>query len=594
MIEYPEELLPVEKLIDDAKVNEVRKLLDNFEKKEGLTLHDKVVSQFLRVDLLESQGRYAEALALAEQTYNMSLGLGKNILSVDCLIRIANCLIILTQFDKVLDVIIQGEELLKNLTQISSLEYMKREAFLAYNKALFYAFTGKIDLYMNCLKQGLELAEKSDYKMLNAIILFFLAQSEITRRGLDVAFAYIKKGLVIAKESKNKYTIAMSLIILGDIYLHKGDWKKGLKIKEESLSLFEELENSMMISTLLSNIAGIYSDFTEDYDRASEYVERSLSVHNVDVKFPLLSGNRLYTAVTIALKMGDYEGAKKYLHTMKDMNSQVKDKYFDLRYRISKALVLKSSSRFHDMSKAEKILRKVVTEDVRLTIFVELVTTALVNLCDILLAEFRVTNNLEILNELDPLISHLLGIAEKTQSQRIQAETYLFQAKLALLTFDVKKSRRFLTQAQQIAERHNLNKLAKEISNEHKNLIDRLGLWEQLKDSEAPSSERFKLAEMGAQLERMHRNLVVATQIIEEKVTISKEKKICLVCKSEVFGFSYACKCGANYCENCARAVSDLENVCWICETQIDYSKPIKVFKEEEERVKVEVKPKKK
>jgi hypothetical protein len=107
MIEYPEELLPVEKLIDDAKVNEVRKLLDNFEKKEGLTLHDKVVSQFLRVDLLESQGRYAEALALAEQTYNMSLGLGKNILSVDCLIRIANCLIILTQFDKVLDVIIK-------------------------------------------------------------------------------------------------------------------------------------------------------------------------------------------------------------------------------------------------------------------------------------------------------------------------------------------------------------------------------------------------------------------------------------------------------------------------------------------------------
>ncbi|KKM66109.1 hypothetical protein LCGC14_1484460, partial [marine sediment metagenome] len=66
------------------------------------------------------------------------------------------------------------------------------------------------------------------------------------------------------------------------------------------------------------------------------------------------------------------------------------------------------------------------------------------------------------------------------------------------------------------------------------------------------------------------------------------------VCRGEAFGFSYACKCGANYCENCARALTNLENVCWACETQIDYSKPVKQFKKEEERVKAEVKPKKK
>jgi tetratricopeptide (TPR) repeat protein len=521
----------------------------------------------------------------------MSLGLGKNILSVDCLNRIANCLIILMQFDKVFDIIIQGEELLKTLTQVSSSERMKREAFSAYNKAVFYALTGKLDLYRNSMMQSLDLAEKSDYKMLNALVLFFLARSEMDRCDLDVAFAYIKKAVAIAKESKSKYAIAACLTTLGDIYVHRGDWKRALKIKKESLSLFEELDNSMMIMTLLTSIAKIYSDFTEDYDRASEYVEASLAAYNVDMKIPLFTGDRFYTAITIALKKGDFEWAKKYLQNLEHMNSQVEDKYLNLRYRISKALVMKSSSRFHDIAKAEKILRQVVTEDV---LFVDLMTTALVNLYDILLGEFRVTNNLEILHELEPLITHLLSIGERTQSKRIQAETYLFQAKLALLSFDVKKSRRFLTQAQQIAERYNLNKLAKEISSEHKNLIDKLELWEQLKVSEASLNERFKLAEMSEQLERMHRNLVVATQIIEEKVTISKEKKICLVCKGEVFGFSYNCICGANYCENCARAITDLENVCWACETQIDYSKPVKLFKEEKERVKIDVKPKKK
>jgi len=61
-----------------------------------------------------------------------------------------------------------------------------------------------------------------------------------------------------------------------------------------------------------------------------------------------------------------------------------------------------------------------------------------------------------------------------------------------------------------------------------------------------------------------------------------------------VFGFSYICKCGASYCENCARALTNLENVCWACDVPIDYSKPVKSFKERAERNKVQEKAKKK
>jgi predicted amidophosphoribosyltransferase len=55
------------------------------------------------------------------------------------------------------------------------------------------------------------------------------------------------------------------------------------------------------------------------------------------------------------------------------------------------------------------------------------------------------------------------------------------------------------------------------------------------------------------------------------------------VCRGEVFGFSYICKCGANYCENCARALANLENICWACDAPIDYSKPVKHYKEKDE-----------
>ena len=84
--------------------------------------------------------------------------------------------------------------------------------------------------------------------------------------------------------------------------------------------------------------------------------------------------------------------------------------------------------------------------------------------------------------------------------------------------------------------------------------------------------------------------------LTEEEVAVSKEKKICLVCKGKVIGFnSFICKCDTIYCQKCARALSDLENACWVCETPFDESKPVKLpEKKEEKEIAVESKDQKK
>ncbi len=81
--------------------------------------------------------------------------------------------------------------------------------------------------------------------------------------------------------------------------------------------------------------------------------------------------------------------------------------------------------------------------------------------------------------------------------------------------------------------------------------------------------------------------------VTEEEVSISKEKKVCLVCKGKLGGFNryiYMCPdCNAFYCEKCSKALSNLENACWACNSPIDPSKPVKPFeKEKEEDIKVE------
>lgn len=72
-------------------------------------------------------------------------------------------------------------------------------------------------------------------------------------------------------------------------------------------------------------------------------------------------------------------------------------------------------------------------------------------------------------------------------------------------------------------------------------------------------------------------------EITEEEVTVSREKKICLVCKGKVSEFNvYLCpNCETFYCQTCARALINLENACWACNSPIDKTKPVNIKKEE-------------
>jgi len=85
-------------------------------------------------------------------------------------------------------------------------------------------------------------------------------------------------------------------------------------------------------------------------------------------------------------------------------------------------------------------------------------------------------------------------------------------------------------------------------------------------------------------------------KVTEEEVSVSKEKKICLVCKGRLGGFMFMCKdCGAFYCNKCTLALIELENACWACNNALDESKPVKPFKKEEEiDVEISEKPQKK
>jgi len=72
-------------------------------------------------------------------------------------------------------------------------------------------------------------------------------------------------------------------------------------------------------------------------------------------------------------------------------------------------------------------------------------------------------------------------------------------------------------------------------------------------------------------------------KLTEKEITFFRERKICLVCKGKVEGFSFICKCDAMYCQKCAQVLTNMDNMCWACNGPIDPKKPVISYEKEDD-----------
>ena len=521
--EKPEEIIRAEQLSDEGKLNEALTLLNNYEQKEGLTNHDKASCRLLQCQILFWQGKYKELIKHAEQSYKESEGLENNLFTVDFLLIMAYALVNLYKCDEASDLITQGEELIKIIPQQLTRAYKQREAYIAYLKGFFYYIKDDADLALEYLEHSLAMREELGIKHEIAESFGGMAYALFNFEGeMDRSLKYAERGLALAKESSKKYYIAFNLNILAVIYGSRGEIDRSIRFYEQSLELFKELNNKPSMTVVLNNVSYIYK-MRGKLDTALECIEQAMSLNRELGRLNDLSNNHDYL-IQILIDKGDIDRAQQSLNDWKQLNLQLKDKKKDLMYLHNKALILKTSLRARDRGKAEEILTQLLEDE---PLDYEDRNTTLLALCELHLTELRMTNDLEVLEEINPLIAQLLDIADKTGSYSILCETYLLQAKLALLSLDLKETRRLLTQGQQIAEKFGLKLLAMKISNEHDKLLKQLSMWENLKESKASLNERMELAQLNEQMENMIRKRAI------EVPELSDEEPVFILIVSE-------------------------------------------------------------
>ncbi|MHA2399132.1 MAG: tetratricopeptide repeat protein [Promethearchaeota archaeon] len=514
----PKELTLSKQYLKEGKYENSLKLLNEFAKRKGITLRETISCKLVKSMLLFRQGLAKESSEFSEQIYKESLVLEKDILSVDALFAMVGALYSIRNKEKADRALKQAEKLLESMKDASRIAMNRREAWLFYLKGMSSDPTlfpqGDVDLTIKYYEQCLTLAESHGNDILINASLIRLAWNFIMIKGqLNFALEYIERALNLSKDTNDKIFIAWALHLKATVFQNKGEVNHCISLYNQSLAITKELNHQPLISGTLNNLADAYR-MNGELDRALECSKQSIEIYTNIGRLETVVANLHDYLIQILIEKGDNEQAEQFFNKLEEINNQLDNRPINEMYLYNKALLLKESSRISNRAKAEEILKELLKEGI---MFWEVNQRVLLALSDLLISELQMTGNLEALEEVELYIAQLLEGAEKTRSYWIWGETFLLQAKIALLSLKLKEARRLLTQGQKIAEKFGLELLARKISDEHDELLKKLEKWEDLKKSEAPMKERLDLSRVDNQMRSMIQKRVIKQSDIKDE-----------------------------------------------------------------------------
>lgn len=529
------ELTYAEQIMYQAKFEDALKIVTNLEKKKINETKEQLSILILKSKIYCYKEQYKKAVEVGEKAYQLSQKIGLIPKVIDSLV-IKAYIIFYGKLDQALEYISEAERLINSILKDSSSEFSKQKADILFIKSIVCHYATEHSKAIELSQEWLTLEEDLKEKLEIALMYCQMGDIYIFKSEPDKALGYAMKSLVIQKELNNQIGIGASLNLIGLCHYMKGDFDRALKTGRQGLNIDEigivtkfsilhllgaiykemgELDRTLSYynravklaekegynNEFLENLMGIGATYRMkgDFDKAIEYLQHSMALSE---KFNSVYGmsSSLFYLILTSLDNNSLEQAQLYLTRLEQFTNQYESKVFSQVHSITKALVLKQSSRIRNRTEAELLLKQIIGEGISTP---QLNLLALVNLCEIFLEELSFTNNIEVLDELNPLIAQISKIAEKQNAYLWLAEIKLLQAKLALIQMQIKEAEQLITQSQQIAELHGLNLLAIRISVEHDILLQQLSTWKNLEKENAPMSERIKLASFKGVIDRM-------------------------------------------------------------------------------------------
>ena len=349
---------------------------------------------------------------------------------------------------------------------------------LEFKRAFNYWSSGRINESMEIYKRVLPQLEEmhGQNPRLRGFYFWNKAMIEWCDGNLDKAIELTEEAYNISLELGNRYLIMGYAALLGLLLLDSNQIERAKRLCLASLEDYKEF-HFPLYKSINNEVLGRIFHIRREYDLSLEYLEKSLELRMESDMF-YQAFRVLFHLLNVAIDMKDEDLCNKYLKQMTELQERDPQKAQKQFYLISKALVLKESS--HNWKNAIEILVDIIGQEIH---YYPLKVIALINLCELLMNEFSISGNLEVLEELEKYAKELEVIAN---SQKLASYTLRIEAKnIQLLTIwlkaqffgeenKLKKAEILLDEACMVADKEGLFRLAYKLTQQQEKLYSQI------------------------------------------------------------------------------------------------------------------------
>ncbi len=527
------ELMKLEQYIREADFPQARDLFPISDSPSMLTTINACKAQILWLEYLIDINKYEEAHNLIEILSNFPLIVDSPMVSLDLLLEKLHWMVSveinaqdmsdMSEMSEMSDVSeIVGissviSQKLEKTNKLTDYQINFRSGLFFLRKSLFYIQMGEIQKAQTLALKSVSIFEKISSNCYLSNCYENLTTIEINRGDLVKVLFYAKKAVKFAKKTKCVRGMALGCSILANIYHELGQNEKALDNAKNAMIHLQKFENDLYKSEILGIMSALNWE-TGNVAKAIEHAEQAIIYGFASNSIYGICTALFYT-ITYYLEVNEPEKATKKFMVLEELHQTHQGDLIGSFLTLSQALIYKKQPDFGSKTKAKNIFKDLITRE---EIPLELISLALLNLCEILLMEIRISknHNEKHIKELNEYLDLLFNQIRPQLSIPCKARLYILQSKFELVQLQFKKARHALVQAKKIAEKYKLNYLTPKISVEYDNLLEQEMIEDLSQVEKLKFSERVQIIGLDDQISRLAQKQRFSPVIIEEEVPI--------------------------------------------------------------------------
>ena len=462
----------IKQLVEQGHFVKSKSILNQLKDTETLLL-EKITIKILKYRTLVGLHEHQEALKDIDITIEETKqnNMEKELLQILYLKSYA--LMYLIKFDESISVVVEGLRIVNSLSNKKQQQFRSEKAYLLLQQGYVHFFKGDYKKVLLFVRKALILFEEINSRLGIGTAFLILGITNYAFGNITEALEFLDEALEIVVDLEINHLILESYFFLSRIYYFKGQIYQAQIFLNKLLPFIEKYNDDYRVAVFSLSLVPLLAE-SGNFDLAKEKALLSLKhikkTHRDDVK-----GLIYYRLVQVAIFQNNIIEAKKYLEEIYILkNSFGIEIYLDY-IRLAEAQILMKNRNTIDNNKAKLYLIDLIEN---LSYREENSYEARYYLCNILLQEFLNTSEKEILERLNKLTTEILDYGKKSEligfrvkANNIRLLTVWVQQQHLPSEAKGKDVEQLLMNVQRIAEKHGLDSVTKQFSEQKKKLL---------------------------------------------------------------------------------------------------------------------------